>query len=265
MIASASPHREFAAALQVPTLSVPPGLRVGGGYAAERRFAVHRNNFVVGLIDALAESFPVAEALVGPEFFRAMARERVLSDPPRSPVLTDYALDFPDFIAGFAPAAVVPYLADVARIEALRIRAYHAADATPVRDAAYRKLLADPLRLGGATLRLHPACAWFRSRHAAYSIWHAHQGVSDMSEARLALIDVDRPEDVLVTRPELDVVTIPLPVGATLWLDALQDRHTLGEAFQQAHAADSQVDDGALFTLLVQNGLAIALETTTEN
>ena len=82
MIASASPHREFAAALQVPTLSVPPGLRVGGRYAAERRFAVHRNNFVVGLIDALAESFPVAEALVGPEFFRAMAREFAGANPP---------------------------------------------------------------------------------------------------------------------------------------------------------------------------------------
>lgn len=260
MIAFASHHREFAAALQVPALSVPLGLRVGGEREAERRFAVHRNNFVVSLIDALAESFPVTQALVGPEFFRAMARERVLADPPRSPVLTDYALDFPDFIAGFVPAAVVPYLADVARIEALRIQAYHAADAMPVPEADYRELLADPLRLSGARLRLHPACAWFRSRHAAYSIWHAHHGVSDMSEASLQCIDVDRPEGVLITRPELDVVTVPLPAGAVQWLDALQDRRTLGEAFQQAHATDTQVDHGALFTLLIRHGLAIAID-----
>lgn len=265
MIASASLYREFAAALQMPTVSVASGLTVGGGYTVERRFAVHRNNFVTGLIDALAESFPVAQALVGTEFFREMVRERVLSDPPRSPVLTDYALDFPHFIAGFAPAAVVPYLADVAQIEALRIRAYHAADAAPVAELAYRELLADPSRLGGAMLQLHPACGWLRSRHAAYSIWHAHQGLSDMSEAPLEAIDVDRPQDVLVTRPELDVMTIPLPVGAAQWLDALQDRRTLGEAFQQAQAVEPQVDHAALFTLLIQNGLAITLKHTKEN
>jgi len=144
MTAPASAHREFAAALQVPTLSVPSALKGGGGHDAERRFAVHRNNFVVGLVDALAESFPVTQALVGQAFFRGMARERVLADPPRSPLLTDYALGFADFVAGFAPAAVVPYLADVARIEALRIQAYHAADAVPLPGAAYEGLLADP-------------------------------------------------------------------------------------------------------------------------
>lgn len=265
MTAPASAHREFAAALQVPTLSVPSALKGGGGHDAERRFAVHRNNFVVGLVDALAESFPVTQALVGQAFFRGMARERVLADPPRSPLLTDYALGFADFVAGFAPAAVVPYLADVARIEALRIQAYHAADAVPLPGAAYEGLLADPLRLGAAVLRLHPACAWFRSRYAAYSIWNAHQTVSDMSEARLDSIDVDRPEDVMVARPMLEVVTTALPAGAARWLDALQGRQMLQEAFRLAHGADAQVDDGALFMLLIQNGLAIAIDKPTED
>jgi hypothetical protein len=265
MTAPVFPCREFAAALQRPTLGVPLGLVAGDAHEAERRLAVHRNNFVVGLIDALAASFPVTQALVGVEFFRAMTRELVLTDPPRSPALTDYALDFPEFVAAFAPAAVVPYLADVARIEALRIRAYHAADAAPVSEPDYRELLAKPSRLSGAKVLLHPACAWLRSCHAAYSIWHAHQGLSDLSDASLELIDLDRAEDALITRPELDVATIPLPSGAVEWLDALHDGRTLGEAFGQAHASHSHVDDSALFALLTGHGLAIRLDLSTEN
>jgi hypothetical protein len=265
MTAPASPYREFAAALQVPTLGAPAGLLVGDAHQAERRFAVHRNNFVVSLIDALAASFPVTQALVGVEFFRAMARARVLTDPPRSPALTDYALDFPGFVAAFTPAAVVPYLADVARIEALRIRAYHAADAAPVSEPDFRELLAKPSQLSGAKVVLHPACAWLRSCHAAYSIWYAHQGLSDLSDASLDLIDVDRAENALITRPQLDVATIPLPSGAIEWLDALRDGRTLGEAFGQAHASDSQVDDSALFALLTRHGLAIRVDLSTEN
>lgn len=284
MIKAVSQH-DFVAALLVPALSVPAGLRAGGrpasdgndsdgsvtkGYDTERRFAVHRNNFVVTLVDALAESFPVTQALVGPEFFRAMTRERVLAAPPRSPVLVDYAIDFPDFIADFQPAAVIPYLADVARIEALRIQAYHAADVTPVPEAAFHELFAAPERLAAARLDLHPACHWFRSRYAAYSIWRAHQGLQDMAEATLENLDVERAEDVLIARPLLDVITTDLPVGAVALLDALRNGQPLGLAYQEAHASsgnvdDNAVDDSALFIVLIRYGLVAGLNPVMEN
>ena len=266
----AASQQAFAAALLLPALRVPAGLRAGGRPDsergdAERRFAVHRNNFVVTLVDALAESFPVTRALVGPEFFRAMTRERVLSAPPRSPVLVDYAVDFPDFIAHFQPSASVPYLADVARIEASRIRAYHAADAAALPDAAYRELFAAPERLASARLRLHPACHWFHSRYAVYSIWRAHQGMQDLSEATLENVDVERPEDVLIARPAFDVITTGLPAGALTLLDALRNGQPLALALQEAHAssgslADSTVDDSALLAVLIRHGLAIGFD-----
>ncbi|WP_407351746.1 putative DNA-binding domain-containing protein [Luteimonas sp. R10] len=262
--AAAAPLRlgEFAAALLQPVLEVPAGVENRDRRRAERRFAVHRNNVVVGLVDALAESFPVTQVLVGPEFFRAMARERVLAEPPQSPVLTDYAIGFPDFIARFPPAAAVPYLAEVARIEALRIRTYHAADATPVADTAYRKLLETPERLAATRAVLHPACGWFRGRHAAYSIWRAHQRLQDMAEASLAGIDVARAEDVLITRPAFDVAATALPDGAVAWLDALRD----GQSFAAAmHAAGTEVDGGALFALLMRYGLVTAFDPTPEH
>lgn len=258
-------QHDFAAALLGPGLDVPAGLKDSGGQDTQRRFAVHRNNVVVCLIDALAESFPVTQALVGAEFFRAMARECVVTTPPRSPVLTDYATGFPDFIARFLPAVTVPYLADVARIEALRIRAYHAADAAPIADAGYRQLFETPERLAATRVALHPACSWFRSPYATYSIWHAHQGLQDMAEARIADIDVMRGEDVLIARPLFDVVATALPQGAAAWLDALGQGQTFAAASGHAHAASAAADDSALFAVLIRFGLAIGFKHTQEN
>lgn len=262
MIAMASQH-DFAVALLAPGAGAPAGLMAGRGpMDARHRFAVHRNNFVVSLIDALAEAFPVTLALVGTDFFRAMARERVFAEPPRSPVLVDYADGFPDFIARFAPAAAVPYLADVARIEALCIRAYHAADASPVPEATYRALAAAPGQLASSRVELHPACHWLSSRHAAYSIWQAHQGLVDISDAELGGIDVDLPQDVLITRPAFEVGVSPLAGGAIVFLDALRRGQPLGKAFAAAHASCESVDDDALFALLIGHGLLAGIHST---
>lgn len=262
----------FAAALLVPAMAIPAGIRAGGSRERRQdlqdqqcRFAVHRNNVVVSLVDALAATFPVSQALVGEAFFRAMARARVQADPPRSPVLIDYARDFPDFVAGFAPAAGVPYLADVARIEALRVRAYHAADASPVPESLYRGLVAAPEALAAARMTLHPACHWLRSDYAAHSIWLAHQGLEDLANASLVGIDIERAEDVLIVRPEFEVVVATLPRGAIHFLDALRAGQTLASAFAAAQAEVDDLDSGALFTLLIQHGLAVVVDAIVES
>ena len=64
---------DWAAALLDPERPAPPGLRAWNGSDPARRFAVHRNNVVASLVSALADGFPVVQALVGEEFFRAMA------------------------------------------------------------------------------------------------------------------------------------------------------------------------------------------------
>lgn len=258
-------QRDFAAALLMPASGVPAGLGTGGRQDTRHRFAVHRNNFVAGLIDALAETFPVTLALVGADFFRAMARERVFAEPPRSPVLTDYAGGFPDFIARFPPAAHVPYLADVAKVEALRVRAYHAADAHPLPCETYRMLSTMPERLTQVRVELHPACHWLRSEHAAYSIWQAHQGQADMSDAQLDGIDIDAAEDVLIARPALEVGVVRLANGAVALLEALRRGQPLGTAFAAAHASCEGVESGALFALLIEHGLLVGLELEPEH
>lgn len=244
----------FASALLDPRRSPPPGLKTWNGSNPERRFNVYRNNVVVSLIDALTTTFPVTRALVGPEFFRAMVRHYISQSPPASPLLAEYGNTLPDFIRRYAPASELPYLADVARLEHLRVVVYHAADATPLGADAFHPLLADPDGLLALRLRLHPACRWLRSAHPVVSLWAAHQGNADLSQ-----IDLACAEDALVIRPALDVKVLALPPGGVELLEALSGGASLADAVGRAFAANQQFDLPGQLAGLIGNGAMVRL------
>src|SRR5258708_8377668 len=129
----ASFETSFADALLNVNRPIPCGIMAHNAAVPARVFGVHRNNVTSGLVKALKSLFPVVEKIVGEEFFAAMARVFVMAQPPRSPLLAAYGDDFPQFVAAFEPAREIPYLADAARLEAARTRAYHAPHATPLR------------------------------------------------------------------------------------------------------------------------------------
>ena len=148
---------EFAAALLDAERPVPAGLCAWNGSDPARRFAVYRNNVIVSLVGALADTFPVLRQLVGDEFFDAMAGLYVRAHPPTSPVLAHYGEGLADWLAAFDPARALPYLSDMARLERARIAACHAGDAQPLAAEAIAARLADPASLPGARPTLHPS------------------------------------------------------------------------------------------------------------
>ena len=253
---------EFAAALLDPVHPGPAGLRSWNGSDAAQSLAVHRNNVSVSLVDALADTFAVVRALVGETFFRAMALEFVRRQPPRSVVLARHGDGLPDFIAQFAPVAGLPYLPDVARLEALRSQASQAPDAPPLRTlgAAVQAALQDPAQAASLRLRLHPSAAVLDTRHAAVSLWAAHQGL-------LPLEDVDPllPESALVIRPDMDVLVLRLPPGGAALVQGLLQRLPLGEAANAALAADARFDLVANLSLLLQHGAVCAIHLPEED
>ena len=219
----------FAQALLDPERPLPDGI------SPARRFSVYRNNVVAGLVKALASRFPAVKRIVGEEFFTAMARAFVVARPPRSAVLASYGEEFADFIAAFEPARDLAYLADVARIEAARTRAYHAADATPVGAGEFAALDVDAV--AGLRLTLHPSAEIIRSAHPIVTIWAMNSG-----ERALSPIDDWCGEDALVARPSLDVEVRLLPQGGAAFLLALAEKRTLGEAADVALAECSEFD-----------------------
>jgi hypothetical protein len=238
----------FAGALLDAEQSVPHGVTAHNAAIPTRRFAVYRNNVVAGLVKALKSRFPVVEKIVGEEFFAAMARVYVVERPPRSPLLATYGDEFAAFIAAFEPARELAYLADVARLEAARTRAYHAADATPV-DAGQLAAL-DAYVVGGIRVDMHPSTEIVRSPHPIVTIWAMNSG-----EQELAPIENWRGEDALVVRPYLDVEVRVLPPGGAAFLLALAGGQPLAEATEAALADDPSFDLTRNLAGLIGSGL----------
>lgn len=226
-------QEEFAAALLDPERPCPPRLKSWNGSDPAARFAVYRNNVAASLVDALAETFPVVRQLVGEEFFRAMARLHVCATPPHTRILAHYGEDFAAFIENFTPAAGLPYLADVARLEFLRVRACHAADVPAADSAALATLLGDTERLTRLRLHLHPSLALLRSPFAVVSLWAAHQGALDIAQ-----VDPGRPENALVLRNGLEVGVSGLSAAEAVFVGQLQEGATLGRAASMTPGLD---------------------------
>lgn len=249
----------FAAALLNPDAPCPAGLTAWNGSDPTRRFAVYRNNVIVSLIDALADTFPVTQELVGEEFFRAMAGLLVRQAPPQSAQLVEYGDGLPAFIEQFEPAHSVPYLADVARLELLRVRAFHAADADPLTPAQIAQALADPERLPLLHVGCHPSLNLLSSRYAIVSLWAAHQGIGDLASVNPALSEI-----ALVIRVGLEVQVIALPPGGDVLIDGFVAGLSLGEAAGLAIAAHPDFDLTAHLALLLRCGALSSLSLPTE-
>lgn len=237
----------FANALLNSELPCPGGLTTWNGSDPAIRFAVYRNNVVVSLIDALADTYPVVQELVGTEFFRAMASVFAKANPPRSTVMAYYGRDFAEFVASFPPAASVPYLADIARLEMAQVLAYHAADVPPIQPETLQAALAKPEQMVSLRLVLHPSVQFIASPFAVFSIWTAHQN----SQSRSSL-DPDVAQAVLVFRNSLDVDTLELTAGVGQFVRALQNSQTLLDAANTASCSDFKFDLPQCLALLLR-------------
>jgi len=245
----------FAAALLAPNLPCPAGLRAWNDSDPTARLAVYRNNVVSSLIDAVADTFPVTQELVGEAFFRAMASVFVRQHPPRSRVLAHYGAGFAAFVDGFDPARSVPYLADVARLERAREFAYHAADADPLTAETLGVVMSSGEDLSALQLICHPSTSVVVSAYAIVSLWAAHQGDGDLSSLDPAL-----PESALVVRPGLDVLVLRLPPGAARFVIALQAGAGLAEAAALAAGAAADFDLPNALALLMGHGALITAQ-----
>lgn len=236
--------RGFASGLASGTL--PSGLTAQAPEETARRFAVYRNNVAVSLASALSARFPVIERLVGAAFFAGMGQIYLVQHRPKSPVLHEWGESFPRFLADFPPLAAYPYMADVARIELARGRAYHAADAAPIAAPDLIAAAADP---GSARLGLHPSVQVLRLATSAVSIWAANQpgaGVMTLPQG---------PEIALILRdPAFDVPVTLLAPGDAALITALQQGLTLLQAAQAAAEAQPQHDPQPILIRLMQAG-----------
>ncbi|MFQ6550430.1 DUF2063 domain-containing protein [Aestuariibius sp. 2305UL40-4] len=227
---------DFVSALLDPQQTPPADLIDPTGC----RFNVYRNNVAVSLTEALEAAFPVTKALVGDEFFKAMAGVFLRQHPPASPRLALYGDTLPAFLETFEPAKSLPYLPDVARLEQGLRESYHAADHTPL-DANALAGMAEGTLLK-TRLVFAPSTCLITSDWPIASLWRSH--TEGLPMPKMA------PETVLITRPEWDPVPHAVPQHNAATLQNLMTGASLGEALTP------EADFAALLSLLLtQNAL----------
>lgn len=202
------------------------------GISAEARLEIHRDTFIGSLTATLRLSFPAVERLVGTAFFESAARVFIERFPPRSADLTAYGARLPAFLEGFEPAASLPYLADVARLEWAVSSAINAPDAERL-DLARLSRLSSRER-GRVVLIPDPSLALVRANHRVDEIWRA---VLCADDAALAAIDPGPcPVRVLVERSGSGVDVVRLNATEADFFERLCAGKTLEAAVAETAA-----------------------------
>ncbi len=242
----------LAGALADPPRTIPEGLLGPGDASDARRFAIHRNNIAVSLIEVLVSHFPVCHRIVGNRFFTWIAQEFVAGHKPATPLLMSYGDDLPAFIESFAPAGDVPYLADVARLELAWIRAYHSLEQVPLGVEALKPL--SPRDLMAARILLHPSVQLIRSPYPVGTIWAMHQ-----LDNEPVAPEEWKAEDVLVVRPGAEVLVHRLPAGTAVFLSAVKGNEPMGRAGESALIGAPEFDFGTSLVDLFAAGAVIEI------
>ena len=241
---------EFRAAVFDPDMAVPQSLTDGDNQPAGKRFNVYRNNVVVSLKDALAESFPVIEKFIGAQNFGSLAGLFVHSNPPSDPRMMLYGAEFPTFLENFQPLAHLGYLADVARLELAQRRCYHAADTTPIDPSIFSTM--PPDILGTTKASFAPAMHIVRSSWPILDIWHFNMTDSAPQPG-------PNGQDVLIGRAEFDPSMHVLPQGGADLITLLQNETSLGDALETVEQSHKNFDFSALLGTLLQTGALTGL------
>lgn len=220
-------------------------------------FAVYRNTVMKGCIDALQANYPAVARLVGEDWFRAAAGEYIRTNLPRRPMLMDYGEDFAAFLAAFPPAAGLPYLPGVARLDRFWTEAHLARDEAPLSPADLARL--PPEDLAGAVLRPHAAArwAWFDDQ-PIYTLWRSNRESAETDFSALEW----RGEGALIVRPHDGVEWFPLDAGGAAFLAACAADEPVAVAAAAALAADAESDLTKIMARLLEAG---ALATVTLN
>lgn len=208
----------------------------GGDARTLERLALYRGNVGAAWEKALANAFPVVRALVGEEFFAALARAYGRTHPSSSGDLNRFGDRFAGFVAAFEHTQVLPYLGDVAALEWAVHRAHYAADTPALTRDRIAALPAGDLL--GTRFGVHPACTWMESAFPIASIWLAHQ-----PQSAVPLPDaIDRGEAALVARPLWRVEVRPSGAGEIAALEQLRAGADMEASIAAGLGADPAFD-----------------------
>jgi hypothetical protein len=220
-----------------------------GGEDAMRRLAIYRRAVTANLVGALRGAHPVIVRLVGDGFFHEAASRFARATPPHSGDLNRFGSGFADFLGTYSPAASMPWLADVARLEWACHEASMAADGEPLDFDALAQVPAHAQ--GDLRFSLHPSVGVVKSAWPILAIWEANQPDRDGTPDR-----EEGDDRVLVWRESGTVRAVALGPRETGFVEALAAGRGLDDA-----AGDPDWDLPAFLEQLARHGVLGAFRT----
>tara|TARA_R110002074_G_scaffold1719_1_gene10032 strand:- start:82 stop:864 length:783 start_codon:yes stop_codon:yes gene_type:complete len=245
--------QSFSDALLGSRGALPSIFEHSGGLDIGKRFDVYRNNVRSSLIDALRQTFPIVERLVGPDYFKTVAVIFIEGHLPRQGTLIGYGEGFPEFLETRPELAPYRYLGDVARLELLWLSAYHAADAHALSGDELSAVA--PEDVSDLILHLHPSVQLLSPQLPVYEIWQKNLN-EDLSPTSVELGE----EHLLVFRPRIDVIVAPIAPDAMAFLVACNAQKTMADAFSESLRRNPAFDLSQTLSSFISQGLFTSIQ-----
>ncbi len=228
----------------------------GDAQQVQQRFALYRGNLTGNWDKTLAAAYPVLRALVGDEFFAALARAYGKKYPSQDGDLNRFGANFHTFLEHFEHVADYPYFPDMARLEWALHRAHYADGAAAISPHDLAALAPD--QIDHARLSLNPVCRLIESPWDVVALWQAHQPGHDMTLPE----DTKRASHAIIVRPHWRADILPLSTAAFALLASLQRGETLGAALDAALALESEFDFASNLQQWLRHALFTAIDIT---
>jgi len=215
---------------------------------------VYRNTTAKGLADAVIAQFPTVTSVTGEAWMAEAARIFCAAHPPTSPPLVTYGQAFPDWLEGPAREQDLAYLPDLARLDRLWTECHTAADDPALSHDALQGLAPEDF----LAFRLAPRASsrWATFAWAVPTLWQALRRDPDLEAFELE----DRPEALLLTRPDLEVEFAVISTGAGAFLSACSEGRSMAAAAEDALSVEPDLDLQSTFAALVAAGVFTRLQ-----
>lgn len=220
---------------------------------AEHRLALYRGNLTDSWRKALSNAYPVLRRLVGDEYFDALARAYGRAHPSTDPDLNRFGAQLAAFVADFDPAAALPYLPDMARLEWAVHRAHYAPQNEPLSVHALAAL--SPADFESARFVLQPGCQLLACNYAVRALWQSHQPGQEPTFPA----DFERPTWLVAACTRSGGAQVAeLNQAQHAALQALSAGKMMGDALDAAFAADPAFDLAAALRRWIELEILVA-------
>lgn len=161
-----------------------------------RRWEIYRDGYVIRLAEAMRNDYPAIARILGFGPFRSLVARYLEAFPPHAPDIGQAGARLPEFLAGDALSADLPFLPDLARFEAALAAGVVAADARPV---GREEIAAMGETVFERPLGLAPGAAYIASDWPLGDLWECRDRPDDEIHVEV----LGRPTKVLLHRDGL--------------------------------------------------------------